>query len=161
MTNKSNKFSFKPQITGKGLTVVSTCLEGGFTAQAYCEKESAKRTIRKQMNDEKVKGFCSVLVTKKVSEGCSSLIQTAGLGGLRHNTVIVGWPREWKTNPTKVTQFMSIVKTVTLNRNALLIPRGIDNWPEIGKFIFFFFYLIYISCTMGTMFPEHIDLLIA
>lgn len=77
-------------LTGKGLTVVATCLEGAFSAQTYCEKESAKRTIHKQMNDEKVKGFCSVLVTKKTSDGCSSLIQTAGLGGLRHNTVIVG-----------------------------------------------------------------------
>jgi len=125
--------SFAAQLKhGKGLTVVATCLEGGFTAQAYCEKESAKCTIHKQMNAEKVKGFCSVLVTKKVSEGCSSLIQTIGLGGLRHNTVIVNWPCEWQKNPSKVTQFMNIVKTVTLNRNALLIPRGIDNWPETG-----------------------------
>lgn len=113
--------------------MVATCVEGGFNAQTYCEKESAKRTIRKQMNDEKVKGFCSVLVTKKVGEGCSSLIQTAGLGGLRHNTVIVGWPCDWNTNTVKVTQFMNIIKTVTINRNALLIPRGIDNWPETGN----------------------------
>ncbi|KAK4337329.1 hypothetical protein RND71_043500 [Anisodus tanguticus] len=125
--------SFASQLkAGKGLTLVATCLEGKFNAQAYCEKESAKRTIHKQMNDEKVKGFCSVLVAKKISEGCSSIIQTAGLGGLRHNTVIVSWPCEWKTNPSKVTQFMNIIKTVTLNRNALLIPRGIDNWPETG-----------------------------
>jgi len=125
--------SFAAQLkAGKGLTVVSTCLEGGFNAQSYCEKESARRSIHKQMNDEKVKGFCQVLVTRKVSDGCSSLIQTAGLGGLRHNTVIVGWPCGWNSNPTKVTQFMKIVKTVALNRNALLIPRGIDNWPETG-----------------------------
>ena len=108
-------------------------MEGAFSALSYCEKESAKRSIHKQMNEEKVKGFCQVLVTKKVAEGCSSLIQTAGLGGLRHNTVIVGWPCSWKSDHTKVGQFMGIVKTVTLNRNALLIPRGIDNWPETGE----------------------------
>lgn len=86
--------------------------------------------MHKQMNDEKVKGFCHVLVAKKASEGCCSIIQTVGLGGLRHNTVIVGWPCDWKTDPVKVAQFMNTIKTVTLNRNALLIPRGIDNWPE-------------------------------
>lgn len=91
--------------------------------------------MHKQMKQESVKGFCSVLVTNKTSEGCSSLIQTAGLGGLRHNTVIVSWPCSWRTNNNKVTQFMKIVKTVTLNRNALLIPRGIDNWPETGNLL--------------------------
>lgn len=53
-------------------------------------------------------------------------------GGLRHNCVIVGWPSNWKQEAHRVTQFLSIVRSVTVNRNALLIPKGVDAWPESG-----------------------------
>lgn len=66
--------------TGKGLTVVSTCIEGAFNTHTYHEKEQARKALHKQMNEEKVKGFCSVLITQRASEGVSHLVQTAGLG---------------------------------------------------------------------------------
>lgn len=53
-------------------------------------------------------------------------------GGLRHNCVIIGWPTNWKQDNSKVTQFLGIIRTVTVNRNALLIPKGVDAWPESG-----------------------------
>jgi potassium/chloride transporter 4/5/6 len=60
--------------------VVSTCLEGALNTHNFHEKEQARKALHRQMNEEKVKGFCSVLITKSVSEGISHLIQTAGLG---------------------------------------------------------------------------------
>jgi hypothetical protein len=46
--------------------------------------------------------------------------------------VIVGWPSNWKQEANCVTQFLSIIRAVTVNRNALLIPKGVDAWPESG-----------------------------
>lgn len=48
------------------------------------------------MEIERVKGFCQVVVASKVREGIIHLIQSCGLGGMKHNTVVMGWPYGWR-----------------------------------------------------------------
>lgn len=48
------------------------------------------------METEKVKGFCQVTVSSNLRDATSHLIQASGLGGLKHNSVLVSWPRNWK-----------------------------------------------------------------
>ena len=54
------------------------------------------QSIRRLMEAEKVKGFCQVVISSNLRDGMSHLIQSGGLGGLQHNTVLVGWPRNWR-----------------------------------------------------------------
>lgn len=54
------------------------------------------QTIKNMMDIEKVKGFCQVVVANKVREGIAHLIQSCGLGGMKHNTVVLGWPYGWR-----------------------------------------------------------------
>lgn len=55
------------------------------------------QSIRRLMEAEKVKGFCRVVTSSNMRDGVSHLIQSCGLGGLQHNTVLVGWPRNWRS----------------------------------------------------------------
>lgn len=48
------------------------------------------------METEKVKGFCQVTVSTNLRDATSHLVQASGLGGLKHNAVLVSWPRNWK-----------------------------------------------------------------
>lgn len=48
------------------------------------------------MDKERVKGFCQCIVAQKPREGISHMIQSSGLGGMRHNTVVMGWPHAWR-----------------------------------------------------------------
>ena len=48
------------------------------------------------MNSYRTKGFQQVLVAQDECEGVSALIQSAGLGGLCPNTVVVCWPTRFK-----------------------------------------------------------------
>lgn len=57
---------------------------------------SVFQTIKNMMEIEKVKGFCQVVVANKVREGIAHLIQSCGLGGMKHNTVVLGWPYGWR-----------------------------------------------------------------
>lgn len=57
---------------------------------------SCRQSIRRLMEAEKVKGFCQVVISSNLRDGMSHLIQSSGLGGLQHNTVLVGWPRSWR-----------------------------------------------------------------
>lgn len=43
-----------------------------------------------------MKGFCQLVVSCTRRDGMSHLIQSAGLGGMRHNTVLMAWPQSWK-----------------------------------------------------------------
>jgi len=126
--------SFASQLkAGKGLTLVSSVIEGELTKK-HSEAQAAKTSLKKVMSEEKVKGFADVVVSESVPNGISHLIQTTGLGGLKQNTVIMGWPFGWKQSPMSWRVFIDSVRNIAANKNALIIPKGIDQFPEItGK----------------------------
>lgn len=64
-------FSFASQLkAGKGLTVCASVIEGDF-AKSTGESASARQGIKRVMEEEKVKGFCEVLVAKSIVDGLS------------------------------------------------------------------------------------------
>ncbi|XP_037715715.1 solute carrier family 12 member 6 isoform X2 [Drosophila subpulchrella] len=124
-------FSFATQLkAGKGLTICVSVIKGDHT-KITNKAVDAKSTLRKYMTDEKVKGFCDVLVSQQIGEGLSSVIQTIGLGGMKPNTVIIGWPYSWRQegrNSWKT--FIQTVRTVAACHMALMVPKGINFYPE-------------------------------
>lgn len=48
------------------------------------------------MDKERVKGFCQCIVAQKPRDGISHMIQSSGLGGMKPNTVVMGWPHAWR-----------------------------------------------------------------
>ncbi|XP_072402320.1 solute carrier family 12 member 6 isoform X3 [Diabrotica undecimpunctata] len=125
-------FSFAAQLkAGKGLTICASVINGDFT-RSYGEAMAAKQSLSKTMEEERVKGFAEILVARDITEGLSDLIQTAGLGGLKPNTVILGWPYGWRQSEDDRTWqvFLETVRNVTAARMALLVPKGINFFPD-------------------------------
>ncbi|XP_035679422.1 solute carrier family 12 member 4-like isoform X5 [Branchiostoma floridae] len=116
---------------GKGLTMVSAVVEGEYVDN-YGTWQAAKQSLKRVMEEEKVKGFCEVMVTPNVIQGLCHMIQTAGLGGLNHNTVVLGWPHGWRqaTNPMAWRVFIETVRNVSAGHQALLVPKGIQLFPD-------------------------------
>lgn len=54
------------------------------------------QNVKALMGVEKTKGFCQIVVSPSFRDGISHLIQSAGLGGMKHNTVLMAWPQSWK-----------------------------------------------------------------
>lgn len=54
------------------------------------------QNVKALMSVEKTKGFCQIVVSPSFRDGISYLIQSAGLGGMKHNTVLMAWPQSWK-----------------------------------------------------------------
>ena len=50
------------------------------------------------MKEVHVKGFASTVIYEKghFASSVSTLLQTSGMGGLKPNTALVGWPTDWK-----------------------------------------------------------------
>ncbi|XP_043583193.1 solute carrier family 12 member 4 isoform X2 [Bombus pyrosoma] len=125
-------FAFASQLkAGKGLTICVSCI-GGDYIQNTGRILAAKVNLRKTMGEEKVKGFVDVLVVRDVVDGLSSLIQTTGLGGMKPNTVILGWPYRWKQSQEERNWrgFLQTVRAVAAARMALLVPKGINFFPD-------------------------------
>ncbi|XP_044764689.1 solute carrier family 12 member 4 isoform X3 [Coccinella septempunctata] len=125
-------FSFASQLkAGKGLTVCASVIHGDYT-RSYGEAMAAKQSLRKTMDEEKVKGFVDILVARNISDGLSHLVQTTGLGGMKPNTVILGWPYGWRQSEDERTWqvFLQTVRNVTAAHMALLVPKGINFFPN-------------------------------
>ncbi|GAB6021396.1 hypothetical protein CHUAL_004003 [Chamberlinius hualienensis] len=127
--------TFSSQLkAGKGLTMVCSVLEGDFTKR-YGEAQAAKQSLKKIMEEDKVKGFSDVLVARNVIDGINHLIQSSGLGGLKHNTVIIGWPYGWRQSPDERSWkvFLETIRNVSAAKIALLVPKGIAFYPDSNE----------------------------
>ncbi|XP_075685151.1 solute carrier family 12 member 6 isoform X2 [Rhinoderma darwinii] len=123
--------SFAYQLkAGKGLTIVGSVLLGDYL-ESYAEAMAAEQALKQLMEQERVKGFCQVVVAQKKREGLSHLIQSCGLGGMRHNTVIMGWPSGWRQSDDSRAwkTFITTVRICTAARQALLVAKNISLFP--------------------------------
>lgn len=111
------------------------------------------------MDKERVKGFCQCIVAQKPRDGISHMIQSSGLGGMKPNTVVMGWPHAWRQSedPQSWKTFISrwkrsgahrvtfavfiflansapslpdTVRVTTTAHLALLVPKNISLFPS-------------------------------
>uniref|UniRef100_A0A665VHF9 Solute carrier family 12 member 6 n=1 Tax=Echeneis naucrates TaxID=173247 RepID=A0A665VHF9_ECHNA len=116
---------------GKGLTIVGTVVSGNFL-HSYGEALAAEQTLKHLMDKERVKGFCQCIVAQKPREGISHMIQSSGLGGMKPNTVVMGWPHAWRQSedPQAWKTFINTVRVTTAAHLALLVPKNISLFPS-------------------------------
>ena len=60
-------------------------------------------------------------------------IQTAGLGGLKPNTIVLGWPNSWrKKEEDSWRVFVDTIRNAAAAKMALLVPKGVQRYPDSG-----------------------------
>ncbi|CAB3409718.1 unnamed protein product [Caenorhabditis bovis] len=130
--NTHGVLSFVSQLkAGKGLTLVAHCIEGEYSKN-YLEAQAAQEKLKALIKKNRIKGFCDVLVTSNSIEGVSCLVQTSGLGGMRHNTVVLAWPQEWTAAQEweVAHKFVSSIRAISAARCAILVPKYADKFPS-------------------------------
>lgn len=89
---------------GKGLSMFAAVIEGDFLCPRSQEDMATyDASLKEAMAANRTKGFTNILMQKDAGNGMASLIQTSGLGGLKHNSVLISWPDNWKSNGRKPT----------------------------------------------------------
>lgn len=117
---------------GKGLTVGATVVEGEF-GKMYGESQAARLSLKQVIESEAVKGFPEVVVGESISDCICHMIQTSGLGGMKPNTVILGWPNSWRKREDDGTKvFVDTIRNAASGKMALLVPKGIQRYPDTG-----------------------------
>eukprot|EP00049_Salpingoeca_infusionum_P011376 m.197903 g.197903 ORF g.197903 m.197903 type:complete len:1056 (+) comp14912_c0_seq1:122-3289(+) len=132
---------------GKGLNMVASVIEGQFIDRA-ADRLTGQFAIKSAMKANDIQGFAEVIVSPRVAQGLSYLIQGSGLGQLKQNTVLLGWPEGWRqrletaqrecegkseeeirSSLRQVSVFMRVVLECTTNQHALIIPKNIHLFP--------------------------------
>ncbi|KFD56445.1 hypothetical protein M514_02549 [Trichuris suis] len=120
---------------GRGLTIVATILEGNLADHDTQELlEAVKVRLKQDVQDSKVRGFVQVVVAEHLSQNVSTLIQSVGIGGLRPNTIMVGWPYSWKDSIHQADphywNFLDAIHRAATADMCLLVPKGLLDFPD-------------------------------
>ena len=78
---------------GRGLVMAVALLRGEVAAEYEAKGEAATEVLRLHMHADRIEGFPRVIVyARDLCEAMLSTIQSSGIGAMRPNTVVVGWP---------------------------------------------------------------------
>lgn len=78
-----------------------------------------ERILYTFIQDQKLEAFPAVVVAPTIPAGMESLVQTHGLGALRPNTVMIGWP----TDPKKIAAFSATLRSITSLERSVISMR--------------------------------------
>ncbi|XP_068196322.1 solute carrier family 12 member 7-like isoform X2 [Antennarius striatus] len=116
---------------GKGLTIICSVLEGTYMTRGN-DVKTAELNLKACMAEDRTKGFSHVVVSSNLRDGFSLLIQSAGLGGMKHNAVLMAWPAAWKQarDSSARKNFIETVRETTAAHQALMVAKNIDHFPS-------------------------------
>lgn len=115
---------------GKGLTIVGSVLHGTYSERASDAKR-AQLALKGYMAGVKVDGFAQVLMAPTTETGVDFFIQGSGLGVLKHNTVVVGWPNSWRDDVRGGggALFVRVLRSCAAAELAVMVPRNAGTFP--------------------------------
>jgi potassium/chloride transporter 4/5/6 len=125
---------------GKGLSIIAGVVEGNFEEKVSVV-DGARLFMEKAMADRGIEGFPEVIPARTRYEGYKILVTGKGLGSLRPNTVMLGWPTNICGHNTSAEpdmsdedekEFCSLLKYVALAKKTLLICKGSAEFPSSG-----------------------------
>jgi len=116
--------------TGHGLLTLAHVIYGDVEEKLE-DRAHQEKELRRFIREQRLEAFPEVVVTPFLSAGIESLVQCHGLGGIRPNTFLLGWPGKVSGSET----FGSSVRLVArLERSVICVklppaPEGEDLNP--------------------------------
>ena len=103
---------------GHGILSIAHVVTGDIEEHAE-RREKFEHTLRAFIDKEELLAFPAVVVSEYLSDGVEALVQCHGIGGLRPNTVLLGWPND----PLRSESFGSTVRVVSRLGRSIIALR--------------------------------------
>lgn len=87
----------------------------------YVRRTESEKLMRKFIRDEKLPAFPVVVVDDTFTSGLKSLLQVHGIGGLRPNTLLLGWTKD----PDNIGVFSSILDLAKNMHKSVLVVKSV------------------------------------
>lgn len=101
------------------------------TRQLIFVQFQACRLLSTYIDYKKCEGVAEVIVARRLLDGFRGVIQTMGLANLKPNIVCMRYPEIWRDaiHGDVPDNFFSIINDCSTANKAVVIVKGLDEWP--------------------------------
>lgn len=116
---------------GRGMSIFVSILDGDYHECAEDAKNACKQ-LSTYIDYKNCEGVAEIVVAPNMSVGFRGIIQTMGLGNLKPNIVVMRYPEIWRReNLTEIpSTFVGIINDCIVANKAVVIIKGLDEWPN-------------------------------
>ncbi|KAK3155580.1 hypothetical protein QOZ80_2BG0205110 [Eleusine coracana subsp. coracana] len=116
---------------GRGMSIFMSIIDGNYHESAE-DAKMARCQLSAYIDYRRCEGVAEIIVARSVSDGFRSIVQTMGLGNLKPNVVVMRYPEIWRReNLTQIpATFVSIINDCIIANKAVVIVKGLDEWPN-------------------------------
>jgi hypothetical protein len=108
--------------SGHGILSLGQVIQGQVEDRVE-RRASQERILHQFIRDQQLEAFPAVVVAPYLSDGVESLVQCQGLGALRPNTVLVGWP----TDARRAEAYAAMLRSVANLGASLIAVRVMED----------------------------------
>ena len=111
--------------SGQGILTLAQVIQGDIEERLQ-RRANQEELLHQLIRDHDLQAFPSVIVAQYLNDGIEALVQCHGLGALRPNTVLVGWP----SDPSRAEAFGSMLRVIQGMKRSLLAIRHRDEQAD-------------------------------
>lgn len=113
------------------MSIFVSILDGDYHECAEDAKTACKQ-LSTYIDYKRCEGVAEIVVAPNMSAGFRGIIQTMGLGNLKPNIVVMRYPEIWRReNLTEIpATFIGIINDCIVANKAVVIVKGLDEWPN-------------------------------
>lgn len=104
--------------SGHGILTLGQVIQGEIEGR-LARRNAQERILHDFIRQQQLEAFPAVVVAPYLSDGIESLVQCQGLGALRSNTVLIGWPADRK----KAESFGATLRTIAGLQRSIIAVR--------------------------------------
>lgn len=115
---------------GRGMSLFVSIIDGDYHELAE-EAKLACHQLSTYIDYKRCEGVAEIIVAPNMSEGFRGIVQTMGLGNLKPNIVVMRYPEIWRReNLCQIpSTFVNIISDCIIANKAVVIVKGLDEWP--------------------------------
>lgn len=113
------------------MSIFVDILDGDYHECAEDAKTACKN-LATYIEYKRCEGVAEIVVAPSMSDGFRGIVQTMGLGNLKPNIVVLRYPEIWRReNLTEIpSTFVGIINDCIVANKAVVIVKGLDEWPN-------------------------------
>ncbi|MCA9258080.1 MAG: amino acid permease, partial [Planctomycetales bacterium] len=113
--------------SGHGILTLAHVVAGDIEDHAE-RRDKFEKSLRAFIAREELLAFPAVVIAQYLSDGVEALVQCQGIGGLRPNTILIGWPNDAQ----RAAAFGSTVRLVARLGRSVIAVRFLEYREEDG-----------------------------
>ncbi|KAL3344129.1 hypothetical protein AABB24_023525 [Solanum stoloniferum] len=116
---------------GRGMSIFISIIDGDYHERVEDAKAACKQ-LSTYIDYKQCEGVAEIVVAPNMSEGFRGIVQTMGLGNLKPNIIVMRYPEIWRReNLIDIpATFVGIINDCIVANKAVVIVKGLDEWPN-------------------------------